>query len=287
MKAPAFTFERAPTLGDAFDLFEAGGGEAIYLAGGHSVVPSLALRLQAPETLIDIAAIPELSGIREEAGMLRIGAMTRHAEILADPLVATHAPLLAMAAPHVAHPAIRNRGTIGGNLCHADPASEFPAVMLALEAEMEIAAPEGHRRVPARDFFVDLYETACAPGEILVALHVPVAGPATRCAFDEISRRRGDYAMIGCAVQITLEAGRIADPRVAFLSVGATPRRVPGCEAVLHDALLSAATIAKAQDALGADLDPMDDPNVPPAMRLHLARVLLGRLLGQLENDHV
>ncbi|MFG6637817.1 FAD binding domain-containing protein [Sulfitobacter sp. 1A12126] len=287
MKAPAFTFERALTLNDAFDLFEAGDGEALYLAGGHSVVPSLALRLQAPETLIDIAEIPELSGIREEREMLRIGAMTRHAEILADPLVATHAPLLAMAAPHVAHVAIRNRGTIGGNLCHADPASEFPAVMLALEAEMEIASPEGHRRVPARDFFVDLYETACAPGEILVALHVPVVGRATRCAFDEIARRQGDYAMVGCAVQITLKDGRITDPRVAFLSVGPTPRRVPACEQVLNDTPLSADTISRAQHALAAELEPMDDPNVPPAMRLHLARVLLGRLLRQLENDHV
>jgi len=286
MKAPAFTFERALTLCDAFSLYEAGGGEAIYLAGGHSVVPSLALRLQAPETLIDIAAIPELSGIHEESGILRIGAMTRHAEILTNPLIAAHAPLLPLAAPHVAHPAIRNRGTIGGNLTHADPASEFPAVMLALDAEMEIASPEGRRRISARDFFLDLYETACAPGEILVALHVPVAGPSTKCAFDEISRRQGDYAMIGCAVQFSLKGGLVVDPRIAFLSAGATPLRTPACEKVLSGEVLSRDIIAKAQDALCDDLDPLDDPNVPPDMRLHLARVLLGRLLGQLERDH-
>lgn len=285
MKAPAFAFERAQSLAEAFAAFAAS-NEAVYLAGGQSVVPSLALRLQAPQTLIDISGIEGLRGLSVDGGVLRIGALTRHAEIENDPLVKAHAPLLARAMPFVAHPAIRNRGTIGGNLVHADPASEIPAAILALDAEMEVASPDGLRRIAACDFFQDIYETACDPGEILVAIHVPVVQPDTQSLFDEIARRKGDYAIVGCAIQITLDANLIRDPRIAFLSVGPTPMRASGVEAILAGAKLSADVIAQAQDALCDDLDPLEDPNVPGKMRLHLARVLLGRLLGQVEGEN-
>jgi carbon-monoxide dehydrogenase medium subunit len=282
LKAPAFAYRRPDTVAAALDAFAAAGGDASYIAGGQSLVPALALRLQSPAMLIDISRIEELHGVRLEAGRLRIGALTRHAEALTDPLIARHAPLLHEAAPHVAHPAIRNRGTIGGSVALADPASEFPAMTLAMAAEIEIAGPEGRRRVPADAFFLDLYQTALKPGELLVALHVPAIGPGHRWAFDELARRRGDYALVGAGILAELQDDVVAGIRIAFLSVGPTPLRAMAVEAALTGGPLDAAAIARAQAALDQDLDPLDDDQVPAAMRLHLARVLLGRLLGRL-----
>ena len=176
MKARAFNYVRPATVVEALAAFE-GGEDASYIAGGQSLVPALALRLQAPDVLIDIAHIPDLRGIELKGNWLRIGALTRHAEVLVDPLIRQHAPLYSDAAPHVAHPAIRNKGTLGGSIAHADPASEFPAMTLALGAELEIANRDGSRRVPADEFFLDLFQTAIEPGELLVAIHVPVVGP--------------------------------------------------------------------------------------------------------------
>lgn len=287
MKSSAFRYSRVSTLQEAFDAYTACNGDKLYIAGGHSIVPSLALRLQAPEALIDISAISELNGVKLLDGVLRIGAMTRHAEIAVNPLVRKHAPLLSLAAPYVAHPAIRSRGTLGGNLANADPASEFPAVMLALDALMEIASPKETRLVPAASFFVDLFETACKPGEILTAVHIPIAGANSISAFDEIVRRRGDYAMVGCAVQGVNRHGVLKEIKIAFVSAGPKPLRAFAAEAELVGKVLTTQNIKHAQDSLQIDLDPLDDPNVPVAMRLHLARVLLGRVLGQLEVRNV
>lgn len=280
MKARAFSYLRPATIAEAFEAFAAAGGEASYIAGGQSLVPALALRLQAPECLIDIAHIDALRGIWREGDRLRVGALTRHAQAHDDPLIAECAPLLQLAAPHVAHPAIRNRGTLGGSVALADPASEFAAMMLAMGAEMEIAGPDGSRRVPADAFFQDLYQTAIEPGELLVAFHIPVAKPHCRCAFDELARRRGDYAIVGCGVMLAVPDGAVADARIAFLSVGPTPMRARAAEAALAGRPLDETAIRQAQAALTDDLDPADDEHVPAAMRLHLARVLLGRLLG-------
>ena len=282
MKAPAFSYVRSATMAEAFQAFAAAGGEASYIAGGQSLVPALALRLQAPECLIDIAHIEALRGIAREGDRLRIGALTRHVDAHDDPLIAECAPLLRLAAPHVAHPAIRNKGTLGGSVALADPASEFPAMMLAMGAEMEIAGPEGTRRVHADDFFQDLYQTAIEPGELLVAFHVPIAKPHHRCAFDELARRRGDYAIVGCGVMLAVPDGAAAEARIAFLSVGPTPVRARAAESALAGLPLDEAAIRQAQAALTQDLDPADDEHVPSAMRLHLARVLLGRLLGRI-----
>jgi carbon-monoxide dehydrogenase medium subunit len=282
LKARAFSYVRPATIAEAFEAFAAAGGEASYIAGGQSLVPALALRLQAPECLIDIAHIEALRGIAREGDRLRIGALTRHVEAHDDPLIAECAPLLRLAAPHVAHPAIRNRGTLGGSVALADPASEFPAMMLAMGAEMEIAGPDGARRVQADDFFQGLYQTAIEPGELLVAFHIPVARPHHRWAFDELARRRGDYAIVGCGVMLALPAGAVADARIAFLSVGPTPVRARAAEAALTGRHLDGTAIRQAQAALSDDLDPADDEHVPAAMRLHLARVLLGRLLGRI-----
>jgi len=283
MKAPVLDYVRVDSLQAAFEAFAAQEGDAVYLAGGHSVVPSLTLRLQAPALLIDISRIAELSGVSLQDAWLRIGAMTRHAEMISNPLVARHATLFAAAAPHVAHPAIRNRGTIGGNLAYADPASEFPAVAVALRCEIELVGPGGRRRVPADDFFLGLFETAMEPGEILAAVHVPPAPAGQVIAFDELARRRGDYAMVGAAIQAVMEAGRLADISIAFFSVGLKPVRAAGVEELLRGRVLDSQAVTAAQAALAGDLDPDDQPEIPASMRLHLARVLLGRLLGRLE----
>ncbi|WP_029003836.1 FAD binding domain-containing protein [Azorhizobium doebereinerae] len=282
MKARAFSYVCPATVAEALDAFAAAGSEASFIAGGQSLVPALALRLQAPECLVDIGRIAELRGISQDGEWLRLGALTRHVEVHDHPLIAACAPLLALAAPFVAHPAIRNRGTLGGSIALADPASEFPAMMLAVAAEMEIAGPAGRRRVPATDFFQDLYQTAIEPGELLVAIHIPVARPGHRCAFDEFARRRGDYAIVGCGVMLALPADVVNEARIAFLSVGSTPLRARAAEAALNGRPLDAAAIRDAQAALASDLDPADDEQVPAAMRLHLARVLLGRLLGKI-----
>lgn len=282
LKARAFSYVRPSSVEEALAVCADSGGEAVYIAGGQSLVPALALRLQAPRLLIDIAHISSLRGIELQGDWLRIGAMTRHCEALTDPLIARHAPLLREAAPHVAHPAIRNRGTLGGSVALADPASEFPAMVLAMGAELEIAGVQGMRRVAADDYFLDLFQTALEPGELLVAVHVPVARPQHRWAFDELSRRRGDYAIVGCGMLAEMAGARIETIRIAFFSVGNTPLRARRAEAALTSRDLNSGTIAEAQAAISADLSPPDDEHTPAAMRLHLARVLMGRLLGRM-----
>ncbi|CAL78321.1 Putative carbon monoxide dehydrogenase medium subunit, coxM-like protein [Bradyrhizobium sp. ORS 278] len=282
MKARAFSYFRATTIDDALAAHARAGEDARFIAGGQSLVPALALRLQSPRVLIDINHIEELRGIRREGDRLRIGALTRHCEMLTEPLIAEFAPLLRAAAPFVAHPAIRNRGTLGGSVALADPASEFPAMVLALGAEIEIAGPSGRRRVQVDEFFIDLFETALAPGELLVAIHVPLFRSNQRIAFDELARRRGDYALVGCGTIATFDQHRIADIRIALFSVGNLPTRAMSAEAALIGSRLDAQRIAVAQDALSHDLTPADSDDVPAAMRMHLARVLLGRLLGRL-----
>lgn len=283
MKSPALDYIRVESLCAAFAAFAERDGDAVYLAGGHSLIPSLTLRLQAPSLLIDISRVAELSGVELEDGWLRIGAMTRHAEALTNPLIARHAALFAEAAPHVAHPAIRNRGTIGGSISYADPASEFPAVALALRCEMEVVGPEGTRRIPADDFFLGLYETAIEPGEILRSIHVPPVANGQVIAFDELARRRGDYAMVGAGLQAVMQSGMIDDISIAFFSVGLKATRAASAESALRGAELGPVAIAAAQAALAHDLEPDDQAEMPAAMRMHLARVLLGRLLGKLD----
>ncbi|MET0878395.1 MAG: xanthine dehydrogenase family protein subunit M [Tardiphaga sp.] len=282
MKARAFSYARPSTVTEALEAFEGCGEDASYIAGGQSLVPALALRLQAPQLLIDIAHISELRGIELQGDWLRIGALTRHCEVLTDPLIRQHAPLFSEAAPHVAHPAIRNKGTLGGSISHADPASEFPAVTLALGAELEIANSAGTRRIPADDFFLDLFQTAIEPGELLVAIHVPVLRPGHRWAFHELARRRGDFALVGCGIQAEFSDDVIENVRIAFFSVGSTPLRARQAEQSLIGKRLDQAAITAAQGIVGDDLDPPDDEQTPPAMKRHLARVLLGRLLGQI-----
>ena len=191
MKARAFNYFRAQSLRDALQAFDRAGGEGCYLAGGQSLVPSLSLRLQAPELLIDISRIESLSGISRCGNVLRVGALTRHAEMLTSPEIARHAPLLRRAAPFVAHPAIRNMGTFGGTIALADPSAEFPAMTLAMDAEFEIASLTGTRTTKADGFFKGLFETGLQPGEILTAISIPApaAGPSFPPSFADALRQ--------------------------------------------------------------------------------------------------
>lgn len=282
MKARAFSYARPSTVEEALAAFADAGDDACFIAGGQSLVPALALRLQAPSLLIDLAHISSLRGVEIRDGWLRIGALTRHFEALTDPLIARHAPLFSAAAPFVAHPAIRNKGTLGGSIALADPASEFPAMALAMGAELEIVGPGGTRRVAADDYFIDLFQTALEPGELLVAIHVPLVTARHRWAFDELARRRGDYAIVGGGILADVAGDRIDDIRIVFFSVGSTPVRARQAEAALIGRSLVSATLTDAQAAIDMDLAPPDDEQVPAAMRLHLARVLLGRLLGKI-----
>jgi aerobic carbon-monoxide dehydrogenase medium subunit len=283
VKARAFRYVRAETLEDALKAYSQASGDCCYLAGGQSLVPSLSLRLQAPQVVIDISRIKDLHGVSVSGGFLRVGALTRHFEILASPDVARHAPLLRLAAPFVAHPAIRNKGTVGGTIALADPSAEFPAMTLALDAELEIANAEGIRRcVKAVDYYKGLFETDLLPGEILTAILIPLFGENDRCVFDELARRRGDYAIVGAGVQARFQGDCVETARIAFFSVAPTPVRASHAEAAIARRPLSAETISGAQMALNEDIEPEEDVETSSEMRKHLARVLLGRLLTRL-----
>jgi len=213
---------------------------------------------------------------------LRIGALTTHAEIERSVLVAEHVPLLAQAVPHIAHPAIRNRGTLGGSLAYADPAAEWPACALALGATLVVAGARGERRIAADDFFTGLFTTAMAGNELLVACELPVRAPDERHAFDELARRHGDYAIAGLAGCATFRSGRLFDLRLAFLGVGDRPLRVPRTEQSLHGRALDDATLAVALQTLRAELQPFGDLTNTPEMKRHLAGVLAKRVLTRL-----
>jgi carbon-monoxide dehydrogenase medium subunit len=212
--------------------------------------------------------------------------LTRHAEVLSSPLIARHVPLLAAAAPWVAHPAIRNKGTLGGSLALADPASEFPAVALALDASIELDSGERVRRVKASDFFLDLYETAIEPGEILTAIWFPCARRDERFAFGELARRRGDYALAGVAMAAQFRDDVIDDIRIVFLSVGRTPLRASAAEAALTGQRFTHQAIRTCRVAVAQDLiDASEDVQTSAAARRHLAGVLLERQLDGLRQE--
>ena len=282
MKAPPFAYVRARTLVEVFDLLETQGDGARLLAGGQSLIATLNLRLSAPTVLIDITRIPGLAGIKVEGGKLTIGALTTHADIERSPDITRAAPLLALAAPHIAHAAIRNVGTIGGSIAMADPAAEWPACCIALDAEFVIAGKSGSRRVKARKFFHALYSTDIKPAEVLTAIEIPLAGGASRSAFVELARRRGDYAIVGVAAHAKNTGGVLSDVQLAYLGAGATPRLASGAMAAVEGQKLAPAVIERAAQALAQDLDPDADIYSTRATKLHLARVITSRALTAL-----
>ena len=265
MKAPPFAYSKPRSLEEALDLLERPGAKV--LAGGQSLIPSLNMRLSSPELLVDVGAIASLAGVRVNADFVRIGALTTHAQIERSEEIRKRVPLLAEAAAHIAHPAIRNRGTLGGSVALADPAAEYPACALALDATLVILGRKGERRVKAADFFKGLFETDLEPGEILVAAEFPAGGESV---FLELARRQGDYASVGIAAH-----RRSAEIRLAFFAVG------PTAILATHAAAAAKKSVAAAKEALAQDLDPPADLYHSGATKLHLARVLLGRALAQ------
>jgi carbon-monoxide dehydrogenase medium subunit len=281
MKAAAFSYARAASVSDALELLQAHGERAKLLAGGQSLMPAMNLRLISPELIVDIGELDELRGIAVTAQGVRIGALTRHVELTRSSEIAARAPLLAQAIAHVAHPAIRNRGTLGGSLAHADPASELPACMLALNATVIARGQAGERRIAARDFFTGIYQTALSPEELLVAVELPAAPKNSVHFFCEFARRHGDYAILGLAAEAVVNAATFADLRLAFFAVGDRPVLASAAKKLIGVAVTSA-VLSDACTTLGGELDPQDDQQASASMRRHLAKVLLVRCVAAL-----
>ncbi|MBR0936588.1 xanthine dehydrogenase family protein subunit M [Bradyrhizobium jicamae] len=281
MKAAAFAYARATSVVNALDLLAAHGEKAKVLAGGQSLMPAMNLRLVSPDILVDICGLAELRGVAVRGDWLVIGALTRHAELQKSGDVARHARLLREAVAHVAHPAIRNRGTIGGSLAQADPASELPACMVALGATIVIRGPGGERRIAAIEFFKGIYETALLPQELLVAVEVPIAIAGSTHFFQELARRHGDYAIIGLAAHAVVEDGRFADLRLCFFAAGDRPVLVRSARKLV-DRIVTSAAVTETVAALLEELDPLEDQQASPALRRHLANVLLRRCVATL-----
>lgn len=283
MKAPRFAYARPANIAEALALLDEHKDDARVLAGGQSLVPMLNFRVAAPKVLVDINRIAGLSGTKVAKDHIRIGALTRHVELERSADIAKLLPLIAQAVPHIAHPAIRNRGTFGGSCSLADPAAELPACAVALGATFVVAGKKGERRVAAQDFFRGLYATALKAGELLVAAEFPRAKPGYASAFGELARRHGDYAMVGVAAHGSTQGGRFSDMRVAFFGVGDRPARASQFERALEGKPAAAASIEGALARLDADLDPRPDLHASAAMKRHLAKVLAKRVLNTME----
>ncbi len=284
MKASAFSYARATSIVNALDLLVAHGDRAKVLSGGQSLMPAMNLRLISPELIVDIGELVELRGIAVSGDVLRIGALMRHVELLRSSEIATHAPLLTDAIVHVAHPAIRNKGTIGGSLAHADPASELPACMVALNATIIIRGRAGERRIPAEEFFTGIYETALSSQELLVAVELPVGRTNSSHYFHEFARRHGDYAIAGLAAQAIVEGDVFADLRLGFFAVGDRPILAKAASKLI-DVPINSAVLTEVAAALAEEIDPQSDQQASASMRRHLAKILLARgvsaLLGR------
>lgn len=282
MKAPAFDYARPATLNQVFDLLDTHGDDAKLLAGGQTLMATLNMRLSQPGILIDITGLnePAINGIRESGGAVSIGALVKHREIERSEVIAQHLPLLAQAVPHVAHIAIRNAGTFGGSVAFADPAAEYPACLVALDANIVLVSRKGERKVPARDFFKALYETELQPGELVARVEFKALAPGYRSVFMELARRHGDYAIVGIAAHGKVAGGTLSDVSLAYLGVGGTPVLARGAMAALEGQQYSNELAGAAQRVLAEDLDPAADLYSSAATKMHLARVLTGRALA-------
>jgi carbon-monoxide dehydrogenase medium subunit len=281
MKASAFSYARATSVASALELLVAYGDKARVLSGGQSLIPAMNLRLISPELIVDLGEIAELRGIAVRGGVLRIGALTRHVDLLRSPEIAAHAPLLTEGVAHVAHPAIRNRGTLGGSLAHADPAAELPAGMVALNATIVVRSQTGERRIAAGDFFTGIYETALSAQELVIAVEIPIAQQNSAHFFHEFARRHGDYAIAGLAAQATVRGGLFTDLRAAFFAVGDRPILAKAATKLINVSV-TPTILAEASTTLGQELDPQEDQQASAAMRRHLAKTLLARCVSAL-----
>ena len=273
----AFDYVRAGSVDEALSALSQHGDDAKVIAGGQSLIPLLRLRLAYPEVLVDVGRVAELRGVREDGDHLVIGAMTTHYEVLKDPLIREHAGLIAEATATVADPAVRHRGTFGGALAHADPASDLPAVACALGAEFVIAGSGGRRTVPAAQFFLDYLQTAIEPDELLVEVRVPKLGPGWGYRYEKFHRVAQSWAIVGVAAAVRRDNGTIAEARVALTNMGSTPVRASGVEESVAGAAPDA--VAAAADRAAEGTSPASDLNGRADYRQHLARVLTRRAL--------
>jgi carbon-monoxide dehydrogenase medium subunit len=278
VKPAPFAYERARSLDHAIELM--GAEDACLLAGGQSLIATLNMRLSRPRLLVDINRVPGLDHITSSNGQIEIGALVRYAQAERSTEIAAHAPLIAKALPFIGHPAIRNRGTIGGSIAFGDPAAELPACFVALDGEAVIARPSGTRVVKADAFYKGLFESALTPRDVLTAIRIPAATSETRTGFAELARRHGDYAMVGLAANARATGKTLSDVRLVFFGVGTTPVRARTAEAALASGDIDAAA-----KAVATDLDPSDDVQASSAVKRQLAGVLLQRVARQLMGE--
>jgi aerobic carbon-monoxide dehydrogenase medium subunit len=281
MKLPQVDYEAPRAVSEAVELLAEHLDEASVLAGGQSLIPLLALRLAQPALLIDINGVEELSGVSMTDGWVAIGAMTREYVAEESGTIADAAPLLAAALPLIGHEAIRNRGTVGGSLAHADPAAELPAVARALDAEFVVRGPSGERVVPASEWFEGYLTTSRQPDELLTEVRFPAAGPGTGVSFQEVARRHGDFAMVGLATSVTLSEGAISDARLALAGVSDVPVRVAAAEDLLVGERPSAELFDEAARRAADGIDPPSDLHGSSDYRKKIAAALVRRGLRE------
>jgi carbon-monoxide dehydrogenase medium subunit len=279
VKPPPFEYRVADSVEAAVAALAEAGGEAKVLAGGQSLVPMLNFRLLRPAILIDINRIPGLAYIKEDEGAVRVGALTRHRQLETSPVIAAHLPMLTAAMTHVAHLAIRNRGTIGGSLTHADPAAELPMMALLLDAMIGVATPKGRRTVAALDFFLGALSVALEPDELVIEVVFPKLPPGTGWAFEEVSRRHGDFALAAVGAVLTVADGKIAQARIAIAGADERAVRAGEAEALLKGRALEPKLLDAACEAARACVTPNTDLHASSDYRRHLVGVLTAKVL--------
>ena len=279
MKAPKFSYTRGESLDQVLTLLNEYGEEGRILAGGQSLMPTLNMRLSNPKILIDINHLSELNSISLNDNIVCIGALSRHSEVGRSPIVERHLPLIADAIPHVAHIAVRNRGTFGGSVALADPAAELPACVLALGGTLVLQSVRGIRKIIADDYFLGLYETERKPDELLIEVQIPVQDPTALSAFVELSQRKGDYAIAGLAFVGTLENQLIKTAKLVYFGSETKPTLANNTMAVLTNTPWDDKTRELIAETLGQDLDPMTNLQGSAKMKLHLQKVLTGRAI--------
>lgn len=279
MIPPQFDYHSPGSLEEAVSLLDRLGDQAKILAGGHSLIPAMRFRLAMPENLVDINGLADLEYIREEAGWLAIGALTRESALEESLLVQKRYPLLAETAAVIADPLVRNLATVGGNLAHADPANDHPATMLAYGAELKVHGPGGARTIPIDEFFTRLFETSMAANEILTEIRIPQPGPGSGGAYLKLERKVGDYAISAAAVQLTMDGDRCAAARIGLTNVNPTPMRATAAEEILSGQVITEELLEAAGQAAGEQSDPSPDLRGSVEYKRDLTRVMTKRAI--------
>jgi len=280
MKPAAFEYVVADSVANAVTTLSEAGSKAKILAGGQSLVPMLNFRLVRPAILVDINRIPDLAFIEEVGDTIRVGALARHHQLEISPVVAKHLPVLAAAMTHVAHLAIRNRGTIGGSLSHADPAAELPMIALLLNAKLRLVSSKGERTIAASDFFRDALTVAIGEDEMVAEIHLPKLPQNTGWGFEEVARRAGDFALVAVAVTVTASDDEVTEARIALTGVGSTPVRMQKAETLLRGQKIETKLVRQVVETVRAAITPDTDLHASSDYRRHLAGVLTGRAIS-------